>query len=141
MTPVGTSVDDAVAAARDHYKVARWQDGYRTLEDFLEHEPDERDAARAKLAIVEGRNYEDFKRGMQGGPDKHALLDDVEAAADANDDAWLLGHALFERGMALHIEFVMAEPDSERELDCFTRAAELCERAGDLEAAAMATAL
>lgn len=131
------TLETSLAAASERFASARWQEGYAILDEFLADSPSEREAARAKLALVEGRNFEDFKRGLQNGRDKHALLDEVEAVADGG----LLGRALLERGMALHIEFVMAEPDIDRELACLTRAAELCEQAGDMEGAAMATAL
>lgn len=136
-----TNLDDPITVATERYREARWRDAYHLLEAYLDESPDELGAARAKLALVAGYNLEDFKRGLQPGRDKHALLDEVEPVAEARGDLALLGHATFERGMALHIEFVMAEPDIEREIACFTRAAQLCEQAGDREAATMATAM
>jgi len=122
------------------YREARWQEAYALLREALAAEGDELRAAHLRVALVHGLNYEDFKRGLTHREEKHRLLDEVEAAIDGRDDG-LLGSALYERGMALHIEFVMAEGDLDRELDSFTRAATLLERAGDLEGAAMATAM
>jgi tetratricopeptide (TPR) repeat protein len=140
MTQTTTSTADAIATAIEHYRHARWSDAYDVLEHRLGDESDPVEAARCRLWLVEGYNTEDFKRGLQPARDKHAILDQVDEVVDGHCDE-LFAKSLFHRGMALHIEFIMVEGDPDRELSCFTRAAELFETCGDMESASMATAL
>jgi tetratricopeptide (TPR) repeat protein len=141
MSTTHADVDDAISTATEHYRDARWQDAYDVLERAIAQAPDEHGAARCRTALVDGYNHEDFKRGLQPGRDKHAVIDAIEEAASRMHDDHLLAGALFHRGMALHIEFIMAVGDPDREAECFARAAELYEATGDREGAAMATAM
>jgi tetratricopeptide (TPR) repeat protein len=132
---------EAISTATDFYREARWEDAYHVLVRGIADAEDDLGAARCRVLLVEGYNNEDFKRGLQRGRDKHALLDAAEEAARAHGDDRLLADVHFQRGMALHIDFIMAEGDEERELASFTEAARLYEAAGDAEGAAMATAM
>lgn len=135
------TVDETLAEVDRLFGEALWQEAYARLLTAVGDEQDERAIARFKLALVHGYNQEDFKRGLRHQQEKHELLDEVEAVAGEADDDLLLAAALHERGMALHIEFVMAEGDLDREIESFTRAAELFSAAGDTESAAMSTAM
>jgi tetratricopeptide (TPR) repeat protein len=122
----------------------RWTEGYDVLRAEIEATPDPVEAARLKIAIVDAANDEDWSRGLHNRWLKHGLLDEVDVVAAANPDEDALGaDALFQRGMALHIDFIMA-PDGEaleRERESFARAAELYDAAGDDEGAAFALAM
>lgn len=135
------SAPEIVAAAREHYRHARWDQAYALLEPALAAAGDPLEAACLKVGLVEVWNWEDLKRGLQSGRDKLALLDEAQADLDEADDRALLARAAFERGMALHAAYLLADAPTDGELACFVSAAELHEAEGDLESAAMALAL
>lgn len=132
---------DAVTRATLLYRDGRWREGEVALRELIETASDERTRARARLALVDGWNLETWKRGLNPDHDKHGTLDEVERAAAQLDDDALEAGAAYQRGMALHQEFIMAEGNLDRELESFARAAERYEQIGDREGAAMATAM
>ena len=133
-------LDRMLARVDLHCGEARWPVAYALLASALGEAKSDSDRARLKLALVAGQNQDDFKRGLRYGEEKHETLDEIEALAGELGDRALLAAALQERGTALHIEFIMSEGDFERELDSFSRAAEIFTELGDAEAAAMSTA-
>jgi tetratricopeptide (TPR) repeat protein len=93
-----------------------------------------------QLALVRVYNEEDWTRGLRNHAAKHAILDELDRNTGLSDA--FAAEALFLRGAVLHVDFIMDQGggDPERELACFTRAAELFGRLGDQENAALATA-
>lgn len=133
-------LDQVLADADERYGEARWAEAFALLANALGKASSDSERAQLMLARVVGENHEDFKLGLRHGAEKHRALDEIEAIADELEDRALLAGALQERGTALHIDFIMSEGDFERELDSFSRAAELFAELGDFESAAMSTA-
>jgi tetratricopeptide (TPR) repeat protein len=134
-----TKEHEAIARARELYRQARFEEGHASLRDAIAAELDARIAAWMRVELARGLSDEDWKRGLRNATEKHELLAAVDAVADV--DELLLAAALHERGMALHQEFIMSEGDLERELACFSRAAQIREAAGDLHGASMSLAM
>jgi tetratricopeptide (TPR) repeat protein len=126
--------------ALQSYSEARWQEGHDLLTASIAATDDDLERARLRAVLLEGFNFEDFKCGLQPGRDKLGLADEVERVAAGRSDA-VHAAALYGRGMALHIDFIMAEGDQDREVESFTRATELYGAAGDQEGAALSTAM
>lgn len=132
-------VDTAINTAAALCERARWEESLALLERLLRREEDPLVRCRLKLAKAKALNDLDWARGLRNPAAKHEILDDVETVAKDRFQ-WAYAMALFQRGMALHLEFIMSTGDTEYELDCFTRAAELFAAEGDIENAALATA-
>lgn len=136
MTSTLASADEAIAASADLCAQARWLEASALLQRLLADEADGYQRARLSVALTHVYNEEDWALGLRHGARKHALLDEAEDAASGPLEADLL----FQRGMALHLESIMAEGDPDRELECFTRSASIYQSSGDQENAALATA-
>jgi tetratricopeptide (TPR) repeat protein len=136
MSTALTAIDEVTAAACGLCEDGRWEEAVALLERQLRRWCDKDDKARLNVALVRVYNDNDWALGLHHAPRKHALLDEAEGSASGP----LQADVLFERGIALHLEFIMAEGDPERELECFTRAADLYLQCGDQEKAALATA-
>ncbi|MGH3381309.1 MAG: tetratricopeptide repeat protein [Actinoallomurus sp.] len=134
-----STTDDAIKTSASLCDEARWDEAGALLKWLLRSETDKVRCARLKIALTRVYDGEDWSRGLRDRVRKHALLDEVDQVA-GNEPCVLLADALFQRGTALHLEFIMAEGDPDRELECLSRAAELYEAHGDRENAALATA-
>ena len=138
---MGTSnrdIDPALREAATLAEQARWEEAIALLKRLLRAAADSVARTRLQLALVRVFNEEDWTRGLRNRSAKHAILDEIDRNTALSTD--LLAEALFLRGAVLHVDFIMAQGDPERELGCFTRAAELFEQLGDRENAALATA-
>lgn len=133
----GDPIGDAVWMNRRGH----WREAEAALAELARGADRDEVRARAQLALVDGWNLEDWKRGLRGRRDKHALLDEVEAVAERRDEDALRAEATYQRGMALHQEFIMSSGDPDRELASFEHAAALYAALGDREGEAMATAM
>ena len=118
---------------------SRWEEAFALLDRLEPLTTRPLDVARLKLARVRSLSDLDWARGLRNPAEKHALLDEVQAIV-RGESTELEAMAEFQRGMALHLEFIMAVGDADRELECFTRAAALFESIGDLENAALSIA-
>lgn len=134
-------LDEIVEAVVLLCNEARWEEARVRARRALEQRS-ERDESYVRLALarVKALNDEDWTRGLVNRAEKYRLLDEIDTMVEAIEDGYLRGHALFQRGMALHIDFCMADGDLDRELECFTQSADLLERCGDVEGAADAIA-
>lgn len=141
MSPASKPVEETIHEATLLNRQGRWSEGSARLEALAASATDEAERALAQLALVDGWSLEDWKRGLGRGRDKHAVLDQVERAAEVFDDHRLQAGAAYQRGMALHQQFIMDTGDPKRERLSFRRAAELYARVGDREGKAMATAM
>jgi tetratricopeptide (TPR) repeat protein len=132
------NVDMAVHDAAVLAEQARWEEAIALLKRLLRTPNDSEERSRLQLALVRVYNEEDWTRGLRNHSAKHALLDEVDRNGSLPNA--LAAEALYLRGAVLHVDFIMGQGDPERELDCFTRAAELFIQFGDSENAALATA-
>jgi tetratricopeptide (TPR) repeat protein len=133
---IATTVAKAVRDSIDLCEQARWEEASALLQRRLREESEENAKAALNIALARVYNDMDWALGLGHVKEKHAALDRAENAAAGTAAA----HLLLQRGIALHLEFIMAEGDPERELDCFRRAADLYQCNGEQEDAALATA-
>lgn len=131
-----TTADEAVRVSACLCEEARWEEAGALLQRLLRDRADDQERAWLNIALARVYNDEDWALGLRHVEQKHTVLDQAEKTASGQLEAYV--H--FERGMALHLEFIMAEGDPDRELCCFTKAADLHLRNGDRENAALATA-
>jgi tetratricopeptide (TPR) repeat protein len=130
-----TTSEAAVETSASLCEEARWEEASALLKRLL-REAGEDEKTRLNIALAHVYNDQDWALGLRFSASKHAVLDQAETTASGS----LAADLLFERGMALHLEFIMSEGDPDRELDCFSRAADLYQSNGEQEKAALATA-
>ncbi len=135
---VVTTAEAAISTAAALCDQARWEEAHAVLEGVRQDEQDEWKSAELKIALAKVLSGEDWTRGLRNSARRHALLDEVEEVAGATSSP-LLAAAMFQRGLALHLDFIMAEGDPDRELECFSRSAQMYDELGDQENAALAT--
>ena len=141
MTDTASSTEDVISEAQRLFEESRWAEGYELLRSRISDTADPAERLRLKLELVAGYSEEDWTRGLTNRDVKNALLNEIDAELAELPDPALRACALYERGMALHIGFIMDEGDQERELECFTEAAELYQAVGDAEGACLSTAM
>lgn len=133
MTNITT--DAAIQMSASLCEEARWEEAGALLQRLL-REAGANEKTRLNVALVHVYNDQDWALGLRNAERKHAILNEAEKTASGTSAADLL----LERGMALHLEFIMAEGDPDLELDCLTKAADQYLSNGDQEKAAFATA-
>lgn len=131
---VSTAILEAAALAEE----ARWEEAIALLKRLLRNTNDPEAKTRLQLALVRIYNEEDWTRGLRNHTVKHAILDEIDSKTGLSTA--LAAEAFYLRGAVLHVDFIMAVGDPERELESFTRAADLFGQLGDKENAALATA-
>jgi tetratricopeptide (TPR) repeat protein len=136
-----TESQNITGRAAELYDDGRWRDACVLLEQAIERERDAAAVAELQLALVRAYSLENWAGSAGHSEAKHALIDALEQTATAYGDDHLLAAVLLERGTALHLDFILsAAGDPARELESFTRAAELYQSQGDVEGAALSTA-
>lgn len=140
MNPLG-DMPFVDGADLQQFQQGRWEEVIDRMRSRREAIANPLDRARTGIALVEGLNQKDFKLGLQHREEKHHLIDEaVQTALELGDDL-LLASALHNRGMALHIDFIMATGDEDAELDSFTRAVDLRLALGNQAAASFSMAM
>lgn len=141
MSVLAVEASEAIDRAEHMCDEARWEECYALLEGAIRHETDPTALIRLKLELVHAYNEEDWTRGMFDTKRKFVILDEIEPLAKELSEV-LYARALYERGEALHIDFIMGDGgDPDRELACRIEAAEIFERNGEIEQAALATVM
>jgi tetratricopeptide (TPR) repeat protein len=133
------SRDDALATAVELCEHARWEEAEALLRRVAGRQSNDLDRVELELAVVAAQNDRDWTRGVREPQRKQAELDRIEDLVGDRSPR-LLAKTMFERGMALHLEFIFAVGDPDRELASFTTAAEIYASVGDREGSALATA-
>jgi tetratricopeptide (TPR) repeat protein len=141
MSVLAIEASAAVEQSERLCDVGRWEEAYAMLAGAIRHETNPVDLIRLKLQLVHAYSEEDLTRGMRDIKRKFVILDEIEPQAKDLSEV-LYARALYERGEALHIDFYMGDGgDADREVSCRVEAAEIFERNGESELAALATVM
>lgn len=141
MSVLAIDAPEAIEKAERLCDVGRWDEAYALLEGAIRHEKDPLQMVRLKLELVHAYNEEHLTRGMRDPKRTFVLLDEIEPLARELSEV-LYARVLYERGESLHIDFYMGDGgDPDREIECRVEAAEIFEKNGETELAALATVM
>lgn len=140
ITLASTNTVDRITSALELADSAQWERAFAQLNLARAAADETLSSVAVDLTRVQVMNEQDWTMGLRDPSRKHDLLDSVDRALTAEPDDRLRARYLYERGMALHIDYCMGTPDQSAELAAFEGAAEMFQALGDQEGEASARA-
>ncbi|WP_157574892.1 hypothetical protein [Jiangella muralis] len=131
---------DRITSALELADSAQWERAFAQLNLARAAADDTLGGVAVDLARAQVMNEQDWTMCLHDPGRKHDLLEAVDRALTTEPDDRLRAHYLYERGMALHIDFCMGTPDQSAELAAFEESAERYHVLGDQEGEASALA-